>query len=120
MNLDLLTEASRHFNEPILIGFNLCRCVGYAEDNNDCYLISRIRPAKFKESGLEVKYTWTSFVGGYTYLDSLKGQGYCKLKTGEEIDDLDDFYRLDKLLELNGVPREDTFIYIDNKTEDED
>jgi tRNA(His) 5'-end guanylyltransferase len=75
MEENLYQEAKQHFNEPILIMFDLCRCVGYAEDDMDCYLIVRDQRGKLR------KHT---FVGGYTYLDLLKGQGCCTSTTGEE------------------------------------
>ena len=101
MQNNLLEEAKKHFNEPILIGFDLGRCVGYAEDNEDCYLIIRY-PRPHHEI-----LSWHTFVGGYTYLDILKGQECCKSSTGE---DWNDFTRLDSLLELNGAPKEKEFI----------
>jgi hypothetical protein len=88
MQEDLLQEARDHFNEPILVGFDLCRCVGYAEDDEDCYLIVNV-----PRRGL----VWHTFVGGYTYLTILKSQDKC----GE----WNDFTRLDSLLELNGIPK---------------
>lgn len=90
-------EALEHFNEPILVGFNLCRCIGYAEDNVDCYLVVH--------DPYEGIFRHT-FVGGYTYLNNLKGCNYCKLSSGE---DCDDFTRLDSLLTLNDVPKRDKF-----------
>lgn len=98
MNHEFCYEAKRHFNEPILIGFDLCRCIGYAEDEEDCYLL-----VQHPNYG-RVKHT---FVGGYTYLNCLKGQGYVESTSGE---DWDDFFRLDTLLELNGAPKEQEFI----------
>jgi hypothetical protein len=98
MQEDLLQEAEQHFNEPILIGLEVSRCVGYAEDEDDCYLIVNV-----PRRGL----AWHMFVGGYTYLDVLKGQGRCESPTGEE---WDDFTRLDSLLEVNGVPKVTEFI----------
>lgn len=99
MMQNLFDEAMKHFNEPILICFDLGRCVGYYEDDEDCYLL-----VKFPRKEKLVKCT---FVGGYTYLTCLKGQCHVTLITGEECDD---FYRLDKLLELNGAPREKHFL----------
>ena len=99
MQENLYQEALLHFNEPILMGFDLCRCVGYAEDADDCYLVARDR-----RRGL----VWHTFVGGYTYLDVLKGQDQCKSKTTGET--WDAFTRLDSLLGLNGVPKEPNFI----------
>jgi hypothetical protein len=98
LNSDFLEEVKQHFNEPILIGFDLCRCVGYGEDDTDCYLIVR-----HPNRGL----FWHTMVGGYVYLGLLKGQNLCTLKNGEECDD---FTRLDSLLAWNGVPPEMQFI----------
>jgi hypothetical protein len=98
MQKHLFQEAKQHFNEPILIGFDLCRCVGYAEDDDDCYLIIRD-----PREGL----VWHTFVGGYVYLDSLKGKDPAESPTGEK---WDDFTRLDSLLALNGAPPEEKFI----------
>lgn len=96
---NLLAEAVKHFNEPILMGLTIGRCIGYAEDDEDCYLIVRDR------FGVAVRHT---FVGGFTYLDCLKGKHIIISKeSGEE---WDDYYRIDKLLELNGCPKENTFI----------
>lgn len=91
-------DALKHFNEPILIGFDLCRCVGYAEDWEDCYLI-----ISNPHRGL----AYCTMVGGYIYLDGLKGQNHVKPSSGEE---WDDYTRLDDLLELNGAPKVDKFI----------
>jgi hypothetical protein len=46
-------------------------------------------------------------VGGYVYLDGLKGQEYVKGTDGSEWDDLS---RLDNLLALNGCPKENQFL----------
>jgi hypothetical protein len=100
MQENLFQEAQRHFNQPILIGFDLCRCIGYGEDDEDCYLIVR--------DPHQEKLRWCTFVGGYTYLNILKGQDQCKSSTtGEE---WNDYTRLDSLLELNGAPKEKEFI----------
>lgn len=104
MQQEYIKEVRSHFNEPILMCFDLARCVGYAEDDDDCYIIVRY-PCR----GL----VWHTFVGGYYYLDRIKRQGYVKSKTGE---DWDDFTRLDDLLEINCAPREKEFICIDRTT----
>ncbi len=87
-----------HFNEPVIVGFDLVRLIGYAEDDEDCYLIC---------SSTTREVFWVSAVGGYTFLDRLKGQGYVKSTEGEDWDDL---YRLNSVLELNGTPKVDEFI----------
>lgn len=98
-NAELREEALAHFNEPILVMFDLCRCVGYAEDDKDCYLVVR-----HPREGL----IWHTFVGGYTYLDCLKGRNHQKSRLTSE--EWDDFTQLDSLLALNGAPREPKFI----------
>jgi hypothetical protein len=95
MNTEYLREAQSHFNEPILLGFDLARLIGYAEDDEDCYLVVR-DPRR----GL----VWATLVGGCTYLDCLRGRNVC----GE----WDDFTRLDSLLAMNGAPREAEFMVL--------
>ena len=88
-----------HFNEPIICHLEVIRLVGYGETAVDCYLIcsSTSREGVF----------WSSAVGGYIFLDRLKGQGHVKSTEGE---DWDDFVRLDNWLELNGAPKVKDFI----------
>jgi hypothetical protein len=99
---NLLEEARSHFNEPVLIGFDLCRVIGYGEDGEDCYLIVR-----HPHRGIE----WCTFVGGYVYLNCLREQGVVvprkPLAPGEI---WSDYTRLDNLLELNGAPKEAEFL----------
>ncbi len=85
-----------HFNEPIICHTLVCRLIGYGEDEMDCYLICR-RP--------DGTIFWNTFVGGYTFLDRLKGQGRVIAHNGEEWDDLS---RLSSFLEFNGCPKEET------------
>jgi hypothetical protein len=99
-NKTLRDEVEAHFNEPMLCGTELVRCVGYGEDAIDCYIITR-RPNPHGD------VMWITLVGGYTYLNRLKGQGYVKGNTGEDWDDL---FRLDSTLTLNGAPKEEKFI----------
>jgi len=108
MQDNLLEEAKKHFNEPILIGFDLCRCIGYAEDDDDCYLIVK-RP-----NGPRAGVSWCTFVGGYTYLDCLKQQGVTQSLHTNEI--WTDYSRLDNTLELNGCEKEEKFIVIQKTT----
>ena len=98
MQENLYQEAKQHFNEPILIGFDLCRCIGYGEDDEDCYLIVQ-HPHQGK--------IWCTFVGGYVYLDCLKQQGCITSTQGEQ---WSDYTRLDTLLELNGAPKQEEFL----------
>lgn len=91
-----------HFNEPVLMMFELARLIGYAEDESDCYLI-----VKYPDRGV----VWHSAVGGYTFLDRLKGQGFVVPTYPEfEGEGWDDLIRLDNMLALNGVPKEKEFI----------
>ena len=86
-----------HFNEPIIISGKLARLIGYSETNIDCYLICSI----------EGKIIYHTAVGGYTFLNRLKGQNYVKAHNGE---DWDDFFRLNNELEYNGAPKAPAFI----------
>ena len=95
MQENLYNEVLRHHNEPVLICFELGRIVGYAEDLDDCYMIVKF-PRKDKP-------VWLSMCGGYTYLLALKGQNSIVIDGVE----WDDFIRLDNLLTLNGVPKEE-------------
>lgn len=91
-----INEIKEHFNEPILVGFELVRLVGYSIDEDDFYLVyaDQYGPSKI------------SFVGGYTYLNALKNQNMLR------IDDkvYNDFIRLDNFLEMNCVPKVDKMI----------
>lgn len=82
--------AKDHFNKPMMSGMELCRCVGYAEDEEDCYLIVK-RPYK--------DLLWISMVGGYFFFTNDTGSDYC---------------RIDRLLEYNGAPKVQEMIVIDN------
>jgi hypothetical protein len=102
MQQNLHDEAKLHFNEPILMGFDLGRCIGYGETDEDCYLI-----IKDPRRGVY----WHTFVGGYTYLDCLKQQGITiPLHPSYPGEIWTDFSRLDTLLELNGAPKEQEFL----------
>jgi hypothetical protein len=98
---DLEQMCREHFNEPMLSMFDVVRCVGYGESADDCYVI--VREPHYPEG----KLRWLTCVGGYTFLDRLRGQGYVKSSDGEDWDDL---VRLDSTLALNGAPKEAGFI----------
>jgi len=102
MQENLYREALLHFNEPILLSFELGRCVGYAEDEDDCYLM--VKMPYGRRHGM-VKHT---FVGGYIYLDCLKTRGVVQSLHTDEV--WTDFSRLDSLLQLNGASREAAFL----------
>lgn len=94
-----LEEVRAHFNEPMLMGAEVVRCIGYGEDEKDCYVIMR-RPQPHND------VIWHTMVGDYYFLDKLKGQQYVKGYTGEDWDDL---FRLDADLQRAGVPKEAEF-----------
>lgn len=97
-NYELHRRCLLHFNEPMLASDRLVRCIGYGESAVDCYVIAQ---------HLHGEIVWLTCVGGYTFLDRLKGQGSVKATNGEDWDDLT---RLDNLLHLNGAMRRETFI----------
>jgi len=96
---DIERELRAHFNEPILVCFELGRLIGYGEDEDDCYLIVDFPRRR----------SWCTAVGGYMYLTTLLGQGIVYSQTGEI---WNDFTRLDSLLELNGCLRQEEFFRI--------
>jgi hypothetical protein len=96
---DLEQLCRDHFNEPVLLGTEVGRLVGYAEDDQDCYLIINYpNPAKT---------VWHTCVGGYHWLDRLRGQHLVNAYNGER---WDDYGRIDTVLELNGAPKVENFI----------
>lgn len=96
MDNELEMEVRAHFNEPMLSGWEIGRCVGYAEDDSDCYIIINF------PNGSRRKSVWATMVGGYTWLGSLRNEGVVYAFNGEIWNDL---YRLDSSLELNGCPK---------------
>lgn len=92
---ELYEICRKHFNEPMIATTNdqIVRCVGYAETGIDCYIIVRRKGGELY---------WNTCVGGYTFLDRLKGQN----KAGK----YDDLIRLDLMLEQCGAPKEPEFI----------
>lgn len=83
-----------HFNEPIILGLEVGRLVGYAEDDCDCYLIVH------KPHNRGFKKVLHTAVGGYTFLNVLKDQCITHAVTGEI---WTDFTRLDSELKAAGV-----------------
>jgi hypothetical protein len=90
-----------HFNEPVLMGFDLGRLIGFAEDDHDYYLI--IRYPKYPDG----RISYHTAVGGYIFLNQLKFQN-CVVSTTGEV--WSDYTRMDSFLTLNGSPKEDEFI----------
>ncbi len=89
---DIEKMCREHFNEPMLSFEELGRVIGYGEDACDCYLIVK---------KMDGSIIWNTGVGGYIFLDRLKGQW-----PGGE---WDDYKRLDNTLELNKCPKEKEF-----------
>lgn len=96
----VLEEFRAHFNEPILLSDRVARLIGFGEDDQDFYLICDYPGGK---------RVWHTAVGGYTFLDRLKGQGFVLSTSGDEWDDL---FRLDQMLSLNGAPKAATFLEV--------
>jgi hypothetical protein len=94
---DLYQECLDHFNEPVLAGLSVARLIGYAETAVDCYYI-------LQEPRREVY--WHTAVGGVIFLKCLNDSNTFGLPSKEQVDDLN---RLDKWLELEGVPKEAGF-----------
>jgi hypothetical protein len=98
---DIEMMCRKHFNEPVLVLFELGRLIGFAEDERDYYLI-------VKYPGESVPRTsYHTAVGGYIFLDALKFQDYRVSSTGLL---RDDFLEIDAMLTRKGVPREPEFI----------
>lgn len=104
----LEAEVRSHFNEPMLCGFDLGRCVGYAEDEMDNYIIIAF------PNGSRRPRIWNTLVGGYTWLSALRNEGIVHAHNGEIWNDL---YRLDSSLELDGCPKMDSFEVVYRQTE---
>jgi len=100
-----------HFNEPVLFGFEVARIIGYGEDDEDCYLITRYTNGWHRISLTRDGIVWHSAVGGYIFLDGLKGQNPVMTNNPKFDGEIwDDYTRLDRLLSMNGCPREEKFI----------
>ncbi len=84
---DLHDLVKAHFNEPVLTDFQVGRIIGYSQDAMDCYMMIRYpNPTKV------IHHT---MVGGYYFLDRLKGQNLVISTQGEE---WDDYFRIDNML----------------------
>ncbi len=94
-----------HFNEPVLLIFEVGRLIGYAEDDHDSYLIVQMPYSVRHKEGNGIIYH--TAVGGYIFLDVLKDKERVVGTTGEV---WDDFYRLDSVLERNGAPKVAEFV----------
>lgn len=99
MDVDFCTKLAIRHNEPIIDhNMTVSRLIGYAEDDRDGYLI-----LTNKERGV----FWLTAVGGYCFLDGLKGQNRMEDASGVASDD---FSRLDQDLHNSGVLRTDSFL----------
>lgn len=78
----LYQQAVDHFNQPLICNGVLCRLVGYAEDEQDCYFIVESRYS------LAMPKWYQTCVGGYTFLDTLRGHNQVVAHNGELWDDL--------------------------------
>lgn len=61
---ELKRECEQHFNEIMISFGEIARCVGFGEDDRDCYILCRKRDGKIH---------WNTMVGGYQFLDALRG-----------------------------------------------
>lgn len=110
---NLLEEARKHFNEPVLISFRLARVIGYAEDDEDCYLIYQSPYDGTATIDGKGPVAWCTFVGGYTWLTSLKEQGITIPNHPSYPGEIwTDYSRLDSSLALNGCPKADQFLIV--------
>lgn len=105
--------ARAHFNEPVIVGHEVARCIGYGEDAIDCYIIVQYAGSACASG----RVVWHTCVGGYTFLDRLKGQDYVKANNGEDWDDLT---RLCSSLSFNGAPKADQFLVVIRPDDSED
>jgi hypothetical protein len=101
MASQLRNEILSHFNEPMLCMGVVVRCVGYGENEMDAYvIILQPKPYRIYPHKPVLRHTC---VGGYTFLDRLKGQQHVKAHNEEDWDDLT---RLDGDLTRAGAPKE--------------
>lgn len=110
MHTGLYNMCLSHFNEPVLVD-KIGRCIGYAEDEQDCYIIIAYPGDWDKEfNKRESKIVWHTCVGGYIWLHRLKGQNLVYPNYPSYVGEIwDDFERLDMQLSLNGCPKQKEF-----------
>ena len=78
---ELYQTALDHFNEPVICNGRLARLVGYAEDEWDCYYI-------VESLYYHLPKWYQTCVGGYTFLDVLKGHNSVISVAGDIWDDI--------------------------------
>lgn len=94
---DIEAFCREHFNEPVIVGLQVGRLIGFAETAIDCYYVVH---------DLRRGIVWQSAVGPCMTLRALKEQDKTIARTGEE---WNNFTRLDEWLALNGAPKVETF-----------
>lgn len=85
------TDAEEHFNEVVIVSLEICRIVGYCEDDSDVYYI-----IKLPNNQRHQRYMAFTGVGRPMWL-----KGHLPEK---------DYEYLDSILEMNGAPKEDEFV----------
>lgn len=98
-----VTRAARaaieaRFNEPIVVAGEVARLIGLAVDDNDNYVIVRMRKGDVEGCWQEA---WISYAGGYTFPSDADGN----------------LQRLENELVRDGCIREETFKYVDERKE---
>lgn len=108
---DIQAFCRMHFNEPVILGMEVCRLVGYAETARDCYYVAHsMRRGIF----------WDSAVGPCMTLRALQDQDKVIARDGvHDGDEWNNFTRLDTWLALNGAPRADAFV-LDLRPDDQE
>ena len=92
----LIKEVEKHFNEIIIdFGLRVGRLVGFAETEEDYYYIISHKNGERSSHTKE----------GYSYLSAVSHLVYLK----ETISDFD-YERLNRLMEINGAPKENEVI----------
>lgn len=94
----VLKFCNKHFNEPVLVMFDVVRLIGYGKDKHDCYYIIKYPGGKV---------VWSSAVGPCMSLRSLKKQSVFKASNGET---WSSYTRLNSWLNLNGCEEEKEII----------
>lgn len=94
--------AMKHFNQPVIVMFEVVRLIGWGQDEDDAYFIFRYRGGHIERS---------SVVGGFIPLTALQTQDTPDgIRHAMEDPARNDFHQLDKWLHFNGAPKADAFI----------
>lgn len=100
----ILNMCKQHFNELVLCGTELGRLIGFAEDDDDYYLVVLFPSIENK------KQIWISACTPYVFLDCLKQQTY-------DDNDFTQYDYLNRLLILNNAAPEEKFVELYQKTQ---